>query len=803
MKEVHLICNAHIDPIWQWDWQEGVSATLSTFRAAVRLADEFDYVFCHNEVTVYKYVEEYAPELFEEIKSLVKRGKWRIMGGWYLQPDCNMPEGESIVRQILKGKEYFLEKFGVFPTTAINFDPFGHSRGIVQIIKKCGQDSYIFMRPYKSEMQLQSEQFIWRGLDGSEIKAARAESYNTPLGGAAAEIERRAEVQPQDTVLVLWGVGNHGGGPSEKDLADIEKLKKTAKNATYLHSCPEAFFEKITPSEAVDRSLRISMPGCYTSMGRVKRKHIKLENELYFTEVICSVAAAKGLMEYPAEKLNAVCEDLLNAEFHDILPGSSVQCGEENGLNLLSHGILEAERLKTKAYFALAGSQKDAAAGEYPVVVFNRQPYELTDNIECEFMLADQNWSDEIVSRVRITDEAGNELKYQVVKEESNLALDWRKRIIFEAKLAPLSLTRFSIFVDFEKKTERKACGDLVYSDGRKYVEIDGKTGLLKNYSIGGKTFVKDGFRLVAFDDNADPWGMQAFQQKRLGENEKPFALSEKPSGPFEGLKSVQVIEDGDVYLGIEAFFEKDNTRARIGYKIYKNNDYVDVDVTLFLSDINEIVKLKIPVCQSGKLIGQTAFGSEELFTDARENVSHRYIAIDGDECFAVFNNCVYGSHYENGALYISLARGVSYCAHPIPGRPIIPADRFVKKIDQGENDFSFRIGVCDRRELSRRALEFVQKPYALNIFPMQTREVADEKPFSVSLSDKDLVLTVIKNASDGSGVVFRILNDREAPATSSFTVNGASAELNFAAFEVKTVLYKGGTLVEIDGLMI
>ena len=143
MKKVHLICNAHIDPIWQWDWQEGASAVLSTFQSAVNLAEKHDYIFCHNEVTVYKYVEEYAPELFSKIQKLVKKGKWHIMGGWYLQPDCNMPSGESFVRQILEAKRYFLEKFGVYPTTAINFDPFGHTVGLVQIMKKCGHSPQI------------------------------------------------------------------------------------------------------------------------------------------------------------------------------------------------------------------------------------------------------------------------------------------------------------------------------------------------------------------------------------------------------------------------------------------------------------------------------------------------------------------------------------------------------------------------------------------------------------------------------------------------------------------------------------
>ena len=146
-KKVHLICNAHLDPIWQWDWQEGAAAAISTFQSAVNLAEEFDYIFCHNEVTLYKYIEEYAPALFKKIQELVKAGKWHIMGGWYLQPDCNMPSGEAFVRQIQLGRIYFMEKFGERPTTAVNFDSFGHTVGLVQILKKCGYDSYICCRP--------------------------------------------------------------------------------------------------------------------------------------------------------------------------------------------------------------------------------------------------------------------------------------------------------------------------------------------------------------------------------------------------------------------------------------------------------------------------------------------------------------------------------------------------------------------------------------------------------------------------------------------------------------------------------
>ncbi|MBQ9801958.1 MAG: alpha-mannosidase [Clostridia bacterium] len=804
MKEVHLICNAHIDPIWQWDWPEGVSATLSTFQSAVKLAEEFDYIFCHNEVTVYKYVEEYAPALFARIRELVKRGKWHIMGGWYLQPDCNMPSGESFVRQILEGRRYFLEKFGVFPKTAVNFDPFGHTVGLVQIIKKCGQDSYMFMRPYDSEMALPAEQFLWRGLDGSEIKAVRTGNYNTALGEAAASIKRRAARKPEDICMVTWGVGNHGGGPSRKDLTDIKRLMAETGDTVYLHSTPERFFARVAPRDAVETSLRISMPGCYTSTYAVKKKHALLENELYLTEKMLSTAFAKGLLStYPEEEIHTAVEDLLNAEFHDVLPGTSVACGEENGLRLLDHGLLTVERLKTRAYFALSAGCAVAGEGEYPFVVFNPHAHTVRENVVCEFSLADQNWSEVEHSAIVLLDENGAPVPYQIVKEESNLNLDWRKRIVFEATLSPFGLHRYSAFVKFEPAAKAAPRDRLVFDNGRKRVEIDAETGLLKTYTVDGVPYVENGFCPVMFRDNADPWAMGAAQLERVGTDEQPFAPSEQPDGVFAGMKRVQVIEDGDIYLGIEAFFEREHTRARVEYKIYKNNDYVDIDVDLFMGDIDRAIKLKMPVCREGRLVGQTAFGTEPLFTDARENVAHRFVAVQyGEKSLVLMNQGVYGSHYENGALYMSLVRGVTYCAHPIADRALIPTDRYTKKADQGLHRFSFRLGVTRTDLVERETALFVQKPYALNIFPTE-EEPTLEKPFDVTLSDESVTVVTVKKADGREGLIFRLLNNTAHDVQTALSVNGACLPLHFGRYEVKTVLFENGALLEWAQLMI
>lgn len=207
MKQLYLLCNAHLDPVWQWQREEGMAEAISTFRVAAKFCEEYDgFIFNHNESLLYEWVEEHEPALFERIKKLVQEGKWHIMGGWYIQPDCVMPSGESFVRQIEIGNKYFMEKFGVSSATAVNVDPFGHTRGLVQILKKCGYNSYLFMRPYNF---VPEHDFIWKGYDGSEVIGHDfLGGYNTLKGKAVDKIDDIAQKADENAkVLVLWGIG--------------------------------------------------------------------------------------------------------------------------------------------------------------------------------------------------------------------------------------------------------------------------------------------------------------------------------------------------------------------------------------------------------------------------------------------------------------------------------------------------------------------------------------------------------------------------------------------------------------------
>jgi alpha-mannosidase len=164
-------------------------------------------------------------------------------------------------------------------------------------------------------------------------------------------------------------------------------------------------------------------------------------------------------------------------------------------------------------------------------------------------------------------------------------------------------------------------------------------------------------------------------------------------------------------------------------------------------------------------------------------------------------NTGTYGSHFEKGALYLSLARGVTYCAHPIQERPLIPYDRFTKKIDQGETTYSFRLGVVDNDALERETQIFTQKPYGLNVYPLTNPQTAE--PFSFSLADASVAVITVKKADDREAMLIRLHNNTDHAVDTALTVNGVTLPLSFGCYEVKTVQWDKQGLIELDHLAI
>ncbi len=822
---LYLVCNAHLDPVWMWEWEEGAAEAISTFRTAADLCEAFDgFVFNHNEVVLYQWVETYEPELFARIQRLVREGRWHIMGGWFLQPDCNMPSGESFVRQILVGRRYFGEKFGARPTTAINFDPFGHTRGLVQIMAKAGYDSYLFCRPSEEDCHLPDHDFVWVGYDGSEVIGHRSMTwYLSSLGGAREKVETfLAEYPDRDASLILWGVGNHGGGPSRKDLSELAALMDETKTAEILHSTPEAYFADLTASRdratlpRHERDINPWAVGCYTSQIRIKQQHRALENALYATEKMASTAALQGLLPYPKAELDAAQRDLLFSEFHDILPGSSIQPVEEMSLRVLGHGLETLSRVRAGTFFALAQGQPKAAEGEIPILVYNPHPFPVRTTVTCEFQLADQNW-DDTFTQVMAT-QAGVPLPTQVEKEAGNLSLDWRKRVVFEATLAPSRMNRFDCRLSvLPEKPPLKLSpneGLIHFETPELEVDIDVATGLIGRYRAGGIDILAPGaFEALVVADSEDPWGMRG---RRFDEVVSSFALmTSAESAAFSGVRvdelpAVRVIEDGDVRTVVEAVFAYERSAICVHYILPKRGTEIEVELRVLWLEKDRMLKLAVPTAMTrGTYVGQVAYGVADLPGNGDEAVAQKWVAVvdaEADRALTCIDDGIYGSDFSEGTLHLTLLRSPAYSGHPILDRPVVLQDRFTPRIDQGERlyRFWFNAGPVRTRldAVDREALVHNEKPFALSFFPQG--EGAAPRP-GLLLGDDVVQLTAFKRAEDGAGYIVRLFEPTGQPRSTSVSVPslGLTVAVDLGGFEIKTLRLDpvAGTLTEA-GLM-
>ena len=813
-KRIHMICNAHLDPVWQWTWEEGAAETLSTFRVAARLCRQFDgFIFNHNEALLYRWIEEYEPALFAEIQVLVREGKWHIMGGWHLQPDCNMPSGEGFVRQVQAGRQYFKEEFGEEPTTAINFDPFGHTRGLVQILAKSGFDSYLFGRPGQSDTPLPADLFTWVGYDGSRVTAYRRWSYNSKLGEATKKITEIADACPDgETVVCLWGVGDHGGGPSEKDLHDIEALRKVMRDegVELIHSTPEDFFREVRgkalPEHAGD--LNAWAVGCYTSMARIKRQYRRTENDYFLTEQMAAIAHAQGLMAYPKEELREAMYDLLTVQFHDVLPGSAVQPAEDAALQMLSHGAEILSRVRMRAFFSLSGGQKPASQTAIPILVYNPFPFPVEDDFVCEMMLWDQNWADEFSMPQVMRD--GQRLPTQCEKENSSINLDWRKRPVFHATLLPMQMNRFDCaFRKIPKRPAPQTREDKQYmylENNRVQVRIDKTTGCPDSYVIDGREMLSAPCALHVVADDSDPWGMcvHAFPD-RIG----TFGLlSPQETAEWFGLNApldgVHCIESGDVRTSVEAALGCGRSRAVVRYTLSKTDAALRVDVRVHWNETQKMLKFAVPAAiENARAFGEVAYGEEPFSQDGLEHCAQKYIRLDnGGAALSVLTDSTYGFSAEGSTLYMTLLRSPAYCAHPIGGRERIQQDRYTPHMDQGERLFAFELfgGDADtvRSGTPRRAQRLNVQIPALSFYPPQYGKT---NTAVFTLEGDGILQTAFKQAEDGNGYILRLFNpfDRAAQTTLRSDALSLLETLDLTPFEIRTLRLQNGKCTDAD----
>ena len=365
---IHCCGHAHIDMNWMWPWQETISVSQDTFATVDRLMDEFpEFHFSQSQASTYIGMEEYCPEIFEAIKKRIKEGRWEPTASMWVEGDKNMASGEILCRHLLYTRRYFKEKFGL-PYDAIKIDwecdTFGHCHTLPAILNRGGVTRYYFHRTGPQQWL-----YWWQAPDGSKVLAFRDKlGYN---GQIVPEIGHWLVDYVEETGLkdfmYLYGVGDHGGGPTRRDLMKAAELDSWPVFPNVKLSTTDAYFSAVESAAdakipVVDGELNYVFEGCYTSESNIKRANRVSENILPEIEAISLVAGAAAGFPYPTDDIRRGWRHAMFNQFHDILPGSGIHATYEYAQGLFQEVQAIAGAVRTRALRRLASKVDTSAA---------------------------------------------------------------------------------------------------------------------------------------------------------------------------------------------------------------------------------------------------------------------------------------------------------------------------------------------------------------------------------------------------------------------------------------------------------
>ncbi len=340
------IAHAHIDMNWMWGFQETVAATLSTFRSVLHMMEEYPgFTFMQSQASVYKIVEDYDPALMPEIQKRIREGRWEVTANAWVETDKNMPGTESLLRHVSVTRDYLSSHWGIdMDRVNVDFSPdtFGHSRYLPELNTFAGVKYYYHCRGTKEDHVL----FRYRGPSGAEILAYKEPYwYNNgiiPDGGIGLP-QLSQLCGGLKTGLIVYGVGNHGGGPTRRDIERILEMQAWPVFPNIRFGTLHEFFEaaeRVRDSlPVVDHELNFIFPGCYTTQSRIKMANRKCETSLNDTEQLCALGHLLAGAEYPGKRLAEAWQRVLFTHFHDILTGSCVQESREHAMGLYAEAL--------------------------------------------------------------------------------------------------------------------------------------------------------------------------------------------------------------------------------------------------------------------------------------------------------------------------------------------------------------------------------------------------------------------------------------------------------------------------------
>ena len=670
---VHLILQAHLDPIWLWPWQAGLDALLATCRSACdRLDANPDIFFSWGEAWTYWQIERIDPKLFARIKSHVETGRWEIVGGWWIQPDCNIPSGDGMRRQIELGKSYFTDRFGLFPETAFNVDSFGHAATLPTIMHAAGQHQYVMMRPQEHEMALPARLFRWREKPGApEVVTFRvAHSYCT------------REQPPTDThmqaclselpagvrhTMCFIGLGDHGGGPTEQLIAWCRDHQNAIAGCRLIFSTVKQFFTAVAPYRSElplhTGELQMHAVGCYTALRTIKSSLRRSEQLLMQAEVAVSMDPAP---EHDARKaLTEAWRDVCFNQFHDTLAGTCIPSAYAQVNAQLGRADAVADDLiQLSVRRQMTGLPDDLLQR---IVLFNASDQPFDDYFEFEPWLEWKSWD----KNWRLLDEIGNSIPYQTIESEALTNGLTRLLIHYQVPASAMRVLR----IDRSSKSDDIPLAIRVDGDAIFAGEVGVRLGLTGEMIFGSDSLPLPTFQLV--DDPTDTWSHNIESYGRIAE----------ATAVLDGRK----IEDsGPLMRTIHQWGRVQDSAVETEYRVFSDGKYIELFAHVFWRAMRKILKLSLPFTTAPvKRTDAILAGHLERPLDGKEYPFSDWTLIELSNGSRIGIVCpdVFGLDCTKDELRLTLLRS-PYMAHHLPHEGS-PRGRVS---DQGEHFFRIRI---------------------------------------------------------------------------------------------------------------
>ncbi len=761
---VHLVGNAHIDPVWIWTWREGMHEVWSTFRAAVeRLGEHPESCFTASSAAYYAWLEAGDPDLLAAIQDLVAAGRWGIVGGMWVEPDCNLPSGESFCRQTLYAQQFFRRAFGRPATVGYNIDSFGHNLGLPQILAQSGLPYYVMMRPGPREKPLPDPVFRWQGPDGSEVLTFRiAGGYTFSGVDQTALLDHLAAAQTVSAqsglpVMVFYGVGNHGGGPTRATLRALDDAR--AADPRCVFSTPERYFQDISPRDrqrlpVVRDDLQHHASGCYAVTDWVKAANHHAEIALGQSEQIDTLAHALwGTPTHPGDLAEAWKAVLFN-QFHDILAGTSSELAYVGVRNFYGFAESIADRVHLQALEALARqvntesspegsgvpSSVEDAPESFPVLLYNPLAWPVRQAAVVDRPAA------------AVWDAEGRAVPSQALP--SGESTRFAAHTIFHAELPSLGYQVYWIKLRADARPpQTRAWKGEALENAYFRIGIDATSGAVQRiWGTGAERqwVAAGGCQPVVLEDRSDTWSHGVTD---YGEAEQACR--------FLGA---EWMESGPVRTTLRLRYAWGQSAIALDWSLYEGAPWIEVRGRVDWHDGQALLKLRMPWNLPGpvKTHAGAAYSVIAREPTGEEEPVQQWVASETETGWGVA--CTTGDRYSYDArgsvLRLTILRSPWVADH---GRGWAPGHAGFSHTDQGLHAFTIRLhpyaGTWSGADLPRRAQEQDGSP-AILIDTCHPGPLPSRGSFCTVTGD-GVMLSAVKRAEDGEGMILRLWESR------------------------------------------